>query len=118
MKCSEKSTRSAVLIGCKFQPMIQNGPPEPAALLASFRMMDSSQLCSLRVRLAGSATRIFSFLTSHSTMKCPDEVKCPADMMATISLPLESASVIRCGSDAVQPETGRPHASAAAGMSA
>ena len=51
-------------------------------------------------------------------MKCPDEVKCPADMMATISLPLESASVIRCGSDAVQPETGRPHASAAAEMSA
>ena len=98
--------------------MIQNGPPEPAALLASFKMMDSSQLGSLRVRLAGSATRTFSSLTPHSTIKCPDEVKCPADMMVTTSLLLESASVIRCGSDAVQPETGSPHASAAAGMSA
>ena len=39
-------------------------------------------------------------------------------ILATTSLPLESASVIRCGSDAVQPETGSPHASAAAGMSA
>ena len=98
--------------------MIQNGPPEPAALLASFKMMDRSQLCSLRVRLAGSATRIFSSWTPRSTIKCPDEVKCPADMMATTSLLLESVSVIRCGSDAVQPETGRPHASAAAEMSA
>ena len=55
-------------------------------MLASFRMMDSSQLCSLRVRLAGSATRIFSSWTPRSTMKCPDEVKCPADMMAMTKL--------------------------------
>ena len=26
----------------QFQPMIQNGPPAPARLLASFRMMDKS----------------------------------------------------------------------------
>ena len=30
-------------------PMIQNGPPAPARLLASFRMMERSQLFSLRL---------------------------------------------------------------------
>ena len=31
------------------QPMIQKGPPAPARRLASFRMMDRSQSCSLRL---------------------------------------------------------------------
>ena len=39
-------------------------------------------------------------------------------MIATTSLPLASASVMRCGSAVVQPETGSPHSPAAAGISA
>jgi hypothetical protein len=96
----------------------QKGPPAEAPLLASSKMIDKSHSCSLRFLLAGSATKIFpSAVTPRRTKKCPELVKCPFDIKATISLPDASASTTAWGSSVAMLSQERPNPSAAPGIS-
>lgn len=103
-----------------FNAMIEKQKKAPGEALVSTILFDNvSEVIHDRVNIRDikPMTDIFpSDVQPLRTMKWPLDVKWPFVMSATTNLPSASASMIRCGSEAVQPSTLRLHACAAPGI--